>query len=91
VRGGSSLKIEITTAEAAKGAVKASKVSEEQETQLTEMLQKLVKDEGVKITLGEGESMPAFKACIQTIAVGMGVGITLKTVKKKNLILIWRV
>ncbi len=85
------MQITVTTAESVKAAAKASKVSDTQEAEVLDMLQSLTKDEGIKITLGEGDNLAALKACILNTAKSEGIPVIVKAIKNKNTILVWRV
>ena len=84
------MQITIITAEQAKAQAKTARIPTEQEKQVLDMLQNLTKDEGVRITLSEGDNMAALKKCIETIAVAEGVNVVVKVLKSKKLILVWR-
>ena len=84
------MKIEIVTAEHVKAQAKNARVSTEQEKQVLDMLQNLTKDEGVKITLSDGENMSALKKCIENVATSEGIDVIVKAIKKKGLVLVWR-
>ena len=80
----------IISAEQAKAQAKTARVSLEQEKQILDMLQSITKDEGARVALSQGDNITALKKCIQLIATAEGVNVTVKAIKKKNLILVWR-
>ena len=84
------MKIEVVTAEKAKAQVKTAKVSTEQETAVLEMLQNLTKDEGVKVRLDDGENINDLKKCIETIAASEGISVSVKALKAKKMVVVWR-
>jgi len=84
------MKVEIVPVEQAKAQARASRISSEQEAQITDMLQNLTKDDGVRITMDEGESIGSLKSRIQKIAKAEGMKVNVKTAKKKGIVIVWR-
>jgi ribosomal protein L22 len=84
------MKIEVVTSDQAKAQAKTARVSNEQETQVLDMLRNLTKDEGVIIQLDDGESLSGLKRCIETVAGSEGISVTVKTPKRKKMIVVWR-
>ena len=84
------MEVEIVPIEQAKAQARASRISAEQEAQITDMLQNLTKDDGVRITMDEGESMGSLKSRIQKVAKAEGMKVNVKTAKKKGIVIVWK-